>query len=332
MPNLFSALAEQACGAKRCEDAIHALESDLQRQPSDALACYELGLCYSGGCHSHSLVSPEMAVAYLRRALCLTNDTGLLRAYILEALGNTLAGETNSRNADALCEAIACHSQAADLYRAAGKSADRARAQFNLGNSCCELSEATGENHWREAIGHYEDALAVRTPGKDPAGRAAVLENLGTAYRQLRGSYVEKAVGCYRRALRLCSPTGSPARYAALQNNLGNALLSLPVTDETTACRNARRALRRFNCALNVLSPDPPGCSYGITQCNRGQAYRRLSRGRDRQAALAAKCLKDAYAVFVSCGEQQYAEVAKEQLNQLRGGACEHEDRHANRS
>lgn len=332
MPKPSNAAAERACAAKRCEEAIHALESDLNSCPADALLCYTLGFCYSGGCRAHTLVSPEMASAYLRRALILAGQAAFLRASILDTLANTLVRCTDRPKAAALRDAIACHTEAAALFRAAGNSHDCARAQFNLGNSCCELSEATGEDHWREAVGHYESALQVRTRKQDPLGYAAVLENLGTAYRRLSSDGVYRAIQCYRRALRVCPRAAYPARNAALENNLGNALLSLTAANSADAGRNARRALRHFNRALDILAGGSRNCTYAITQYNRAQAYLRLAGQHSRAAGTAVDCLEDAFTVFQACGEQNYASLIRSQLERIGGGACEHGSRHGHPS
>ncbi len=324
MRNSADAAAQMACGAARCEEVIAALEEAIRRQPADALRLYQLGLCYGGGCRAHSLTSPLMAAEYLKRALNQASAGGLLRASILDALGNTRIRCGDRQRDAALRDAIACHTEASGIYRAAGNFDDWARTQFNLGNSCCELSEATGEDHWGEAVSHYEKALEVRTRKRDPERYAAVLENLGTAYRRLPGTAsaenVKKAIACYRLALRACPQATHPARNAALENNLGNAFLSMPATAGVAAGRNARLALWHFNHALRIQAAGKHECAYGITQYNRAQAYLRLAGSRGRNAEAALDCLEDAYAVFDQCGERRYAELAKKQLAQIGRG------------
>jgi tetratricopeptide (TPR) repeat protein len=328
------------CSAGSCEEVIPALEEAIRRRPCDARGYYQLGLCYSGSCQAHGLVSPEMAAAYLRRALDLEDGPALFRASILDALGNTLIRCAGQPADAALRDAIACHTEAAGIYRAAGNSSDWARTQFNLGNSCCELSESTGEDHWHEAVSHYERSLEVRTRNRDPERYAAVLENLGTAYRRLEvgpdGANVKKSIDCYRRALRECPCSRHPARNAALQNNIGNAYLSLPQPDEPSAARHARRALRCFGRALRIQAADKHSRAYGITQYNRAQAFLRLARTSPRRNALmAVNCLEEAHAAFQSCGERGYAQRIESQLKQYHCGSerpCEHGRRHVRQS
>ena len=312
-------LAEQACAAGRCEEAIDLLEREIRRQPGNPRLYRTLGLCYSGGCRPHSLADADMAVSYLRQALRLSGeDRGPLRADILDALGNSLIRCRLAPRESALREALACHREAAEIYQTSGSSDDWARAEFNLGNACCDLADITAEDRWGEAISHYENALRIRTRDKDPERHAAVLENLGGAWRRLPAgdgrANVRKCIDCYRRALRIFAPATHPEKNAGLQNNLGNAFLSLPETDERTAARNARRALAHFDRALRVQA-DKGSRVYGITQYNRAQAFVRLSRASPAaNLGMAADCLREACRAFESCGEARYRRVAQDQL------------------
>jgi tetratricopeptide (TPR) repeat protein len=265
--------AGDACDAGRCAEAIETLERMVRQFPGNHRLYLTLGICHSGVCRAHGMTHPPMAVQYLRHALTLVGEQPSPdRAEVLEALCNALARQPEEA---ALREAIERGREAAALYRQAGQVEDWARIQFNLGNSWCELSELTGEEHWREAVACYETVLDIRTRQKDPERHAAVLENLGSAYRRLD---VVRAIQCYRRALRIFNATDYPARNAALENNLGNAFLSLPQTDRKSALRNATRALRHFDRALR-------GCDSDVTRKNRELARCRLARWRSTPPA-----------------------------------------------
>lgn len=265
--------AGDACDAGRCAEAIESLENVVRQYPGNHRLYLILGICHSGVCRAHGMTHPPMAVHYLRHALSLVGgQPSPERAEVLEALGNALARQPEQA---ALRESIELGLEAAALYRQAGQVEDWARIQFNLGNCWCELSELAGEGHWREAVVCYESVLEIRTRQKDPERYAAVLENLGTAYRRLD---VVRAIQCYRRALRIFNATDYPTRNAALENNLGNAFLSLPQTDRKSALRNATRALRHFNRALR-------GCDSEVTRRNREQARCRLARWRSTPPA-----------------------------------------------
>lgn len=291
---------ERACAAGNCGDAIDLLESAVRLRPGDFRLHFHLGRCYSGCCRSHPLVHPEMAVPYLRQALRLLGpDAKLARAAALDLLGNTLTESGASR------DAVDSYLAAAELYQSLGMSEEWARAQFNLGNSYCELSEARAENHWEQAVFHYEQALQVRTRQKEPVHYAAALENLGTAYRRLSGG-AKKSIQCYRKALWIYTPSANPGKCAALHNNLGNAYLSLP------GDRNMRHALRHFDRALILQVHDAHSRTYGITQYNRAQAYLRLA-----QSSPAVTCLREASRAFQCCGEERYTQLIRAQLEHI---------------
>jgi len=278
MPGAVIDAVDRACAAGKCEESINLLERAVQSRPSDFRLHYRLGQCYSGCCRPHPLVHPDMAVPFLRQALrLLGSDTGVARAAVLEQLGNTLIERVE------LPAAIDCHLAAAEIYRSLDMLEDWARVEFNLGNSYCELSEATAEDYWQEAISDYEKSLQVRTLKKDPGKHAAILENLGTAFRHLPGQEA-KSIQCYRRALRIYTPAANAGKCAALHNNLGNAFLALPATEAEAISRNARRALRHFDRALDLLSDQPQISAYGIAQHNRGQAQKRMARALDRRS------------------------------------------------
>jgi len=297
--------ADRACEAQDCQASIGFLEEAVRLRPHDYRLHYRLGLCYGGSCRPHPLVRPEMAVPYLRQALRIIGpEPGRLRAEILDQLGNTLAASGDLR------AAIDSHREAAGIYQALGMRNDWARVQFNLGNFCCELSDAAAENHWQEAVSHYENSLEVRTREKDPQRYAAVLENLGTAYRRLPprdAGHIKKSIQCYRRALAVYVRSAWPEQHAALQNNLGNAFLSLPESVE----KNAARALGHFERALR-LQPDSRSRAFAITQYNCAQAHLRLAR-----CSPAMDCLEAAAQAFEACGDARCAERVHSQLQRI---------------
>jgi tetratricopeptide (TPR) repeat protein len=290
--------AARCCTEERCEEAVDLLEQAVRLQPGNPGLYYRLGACQSGGCRAHAEVNAPLAIEYLRHALSLSNGpaASALRARVLDTLGN-LYGRTGRSE-----EAAECHAGAAALYRGRGELEDWARAEFNLGNVCCELEK------WAEAITHYEHALEVRTRDCQPARYAATLDNLGTAWRQLpsgdRSGNILKALDCYRRALRVYTAAVFPVQNASLHNNIGNAWLSLE------GQRNARRALRHLNRSLALRAPT--GHEYAATQFNRGQAFLRLG---DQVAA--AGCFREACACWTTCNQTSHAEMALRQLERI---------------
>ena len=300
---------ETACRAGDCETAIGLMEDAVARQPHDFRLPYRLGICYGGSCRPHRLVDSAMAVAYLSHASGLTAHLqGADRAAVMDELANALCRPSTS-SPEALRKAIACYREAAEIYWSLGRPGDWARIEYNLGNCACDLSDLTGEDHWAEAVEHYQQSLSERRRSRDPERVSALLENLGTAFRRLTagdaGENVRKAIGCYHGALRIC-PLGEASRRAALENNLGNAFLSLPEADEKLRKRHAQRALRHFDRALGMQPGGRSSRGYGITLFNRAQAFRRLDR---RESAVA--CLEEAAAVFQTCGDERRAQMAQ---------------------
>ncbi len=318
MPGAAAEDAKRACGARECENAIGLWETAVARQPYDYELHFQLGLCYGGLCEQHPMVHPDMAVAYLRHALRLTEAAPKkVRAAIVDQLGDTLYHSGSAPGPAALRAAIECHREAAELYQSLGMAEDWGRVQFNLGNYHCDLSEITGEDHWQEAVLHYRESLRVRTREKDPALHASVLENLGSAHRRLSG--INECIKCYRRALRIYTAASRPAKSAALENNIGNAFLSLPDSDRETNARNARRALRHFDRALRMQSQDQRSRAYGITQYNRAQAYCRLALiSPDGNPKAAVLCLEESLAAFQACGDLRYTQLVRAQLERMR--------------
>jgi len=178
---------------------------------------YQFGFCHSGGCRRHSLTDPDMAAEYLRRALSLvgTSRELLLRARILDALGNTLVESHKGPQTDRLREAVRCHREAAEIYQERDLLEDWAREEFNQANTWCDLPASEFPDKWAQAIAHYENAPRVRTRAKDPHRFAATVMNLGTAFRLLptgdRATNMLKSIRCYRQALRIFTLEASPA-------------------------------------------------------------------------------------------------------------------------
>ena len=317
----FCEEAERKCGQQQCEDAIRLLEEVVHIQSDSAQLYFQLGFCRSGGCRQHSLTSPDVAVEHLRQALSLakTSREPLLRAKILETLGNTLVESHSGSQLDRLREALACHREAAQIFQDRNLLDDWAREEFNQANTLCDLPESEFPDKWAQAIGHYENALRVRTRAKDPKRFAATMMNLGTAFRLLpsgaKTDNVLKSVQCYRRALRVYTLQASPAQYATLCNNLGNACLSYPARDDRSLKRHARQAINHFQRALGVWNSQENPCRRALVQYNRGCAYLRLAARED--VARAVGCLSEACEGSMPCGRPDIAAMARAQLEKI---------------
>ena len=315
----------RSCTHHRCEETVDLLEEALRLQPSNSELHYRLGICHSGGCRHNSLTNPDVAVGYLRQALSLTTSSAdsLVCAGILDTLGNSYVCSRQLPKKARLIAALDCHRAAAVLYRGQGMLDDWAREEYNQGNAWCELPEEEYPEKWQQAILHYEHALQVRTRDKNPLRCAATLQNLGTAYRQLKtgnkAANVMKAAQCYRRALAICHLSAFPVQHAALCNNLANAYLSLAMYDEKNRRRCARHALKRLDRALGVRTRAEYPVDYAITQYNRGQAFL-LMTGDDPQDSYvrAVACFQEAHDCFLLCGQAKSARAARQQVQRVR--------------
>lgn len=329
--------ASIACRAKRCEDAIAALEHLAQLVPDSSATHYFLGYCYAGGCRQHSLTDPDIAQHHLRKSLSfLRPGDPQERAKVLGALGNTYMASRQLPQRARLLAAFECYGKAAAIHHEHKRMDDWAREQYNLGNVCCELPQESFPEKWEQAIQHYTNALRVRTAATHPEGHARILENLGTAYREFltgnRQASLLKSIRCYREALRVYTPSSFPRENAAVHNNLGNTLLSLATADRPRGVRHAHGALYHFARALRFRSRHSFPGDYAITQFNRGQALLWLAaEGLQLETYLrqAQICFWEASQNFLVSGKNELANRAEERLELI--ASClkdkEHEDR-----
>ena len=314
--------AASACRAKRCEEAIAALECFAQLVPDDSATQYLLGYCYAGECRQHSLVDPDIAQHHLRKALSLLRPGDPQeRATVLGALGDTYMASRQLPQKVRVLAAFECYEKAAAIHLEHTQMDSWAREQYNLGNVCCELPQESFPDKWEQAIHHYANALEVRTAATHPEGHARILENLGTAYRELlagnRQASLLKSIRCYRDALHVYTPSSFPRENAAVHNNLGNTLLSLAMADPLRGIRHAQGALLHFARALRFRSRDSFPGDYAITQFNRGQALLWLA-AEGLQPGIylreAQICFWEARRTFLATGQAELARRAEERL------------------
>jgi tetratricopeptide (TPR) repeat protein len=307
------------CNAESCEKRISELQRALQDNPDDQALHYQLGICCSGLCQTHSLVSADLAREHLQFAVKAQPETvgARQRASMLNFLAITYLHSSMLPEKARLLGAIDCHKKAAVLYLEEQDFREWARMQFNLGNAWCEVPEDDFPDKWDYAIHSYKQALLFRDGHSSANECAATLQNLGTAYRtRLRGdksNNIKKAIGCYRRALRYWKASIEPEHWAALQNNLGNAYLSLPSADQTKACLRARQAICHFDLALRVRTEQRDPVDYAITRLNRAQACLLLGQAGSRYWLREAQdCLHDARATFLRSGMDEGEKLIEE--------------------
>lgn len=321
--------ADELCVLHRCKEAVAFWEEASSVTPDDANFHYHLAVCYSRDCHAQGLQDPLVAIYHYRRALALMpKENVLARATLLGDLGNTylLAAPPSKVS---LFTSIDCFQQAAEIYRESGRLDDWAREQHNLGNTWCEMPETEFPSKWEKAIGHFEQALAIRTRQKHPEHHAATLQNLGTAYRELktgnRAGNIRRALHCYCETMRVLRASVASRRWAALHHDLGNAYLTLAFTGESRS-RNTRRAIRHLNRALTVRTKIQSRFDYAATQLSRGEVFLQKAIadvGDPCSLNQARACFQEAEDSFTQAGRMDLAEAARERRERVGVGAGE---------
>jgi tetratricopeptide (TPR) repeat protein len=322
---LLRVLASEHCRNRRCEQAIAAWEQLLVSERDGFLLPYQLGVCFSGNCRRHSLIDNEIALEYFLAAAGPAEHeaSALTRARILSDLGKACLGSRRFPLTSRVRMASRFLEKAADLFLSEGRIEDWAKEQTNLGLNKCLAPEDEYPTKWKEAVGHFESALWVRTPERDPEGHAEVLLNLGTAYRALpegcKRANVQKAIHCYRRALRFFQPQSFPEENATIHNNLANAFLCLPAKDLARQNRMIEIALRHFDRALRLCTKGKHPHEYARTQFNRGQALLLLEDANPRlNCQRAQTCFHEAAHCFRQCGDPALAKQAEDLLHWTR--------------
>jgi tetratricopeptide (TPR) repeat protein len=182
---------------------------------------------------------------------------------------------------------------------------------------------------WEKAIGHFEQALSIRTREKDRERHAATLQNLGTAYRELksgnRAGNIRRALHCYCETMRVLRASVASRRWAALHHDLGNAYLTLAFTGDDRV-RNTRRAIRHLNRALTVRTKIQSLFDYAATQLSRGEAFLQKAIadvGDPFSLNQARAYFQEAEDSFTQAGRMDLAEAARERRQGVGAGAGE---------
>jgi DNA-binding SARP family transcriptional activator/Flp pilus assembly protein TadD len=150
------------------------------------------------------------------------------------------------------------------------------------------LGEALGRQHSDEAIGHLEQALAIRRDIGDRVAESLTANNLADVYYLLRGPTA--ALGHFERALRLQREIGHRNGEAIALNNLGEAYLDLGRLNEAIDC---------FEQARSIFTSINATYGTGHVLHNLGRIYLVLGRSDD-----AFTCLREALAIHRSNGDR----------------------------
>jgi tetratricopeptide (TPR) repeat protein len=329
---LLRVFASEQCRSHHCEEAIGAWEQLLAGEPRNFEYLYQLGICFSGSCRLHSLIDNEIALEHLLTAAGPAEHDAprLTHARILSALGRVCSRSSRWSATNKMRFVNECLAKAADLFLMEGRLEEWATEQNLLGQNKCKVSGEQGPSKWKEAVAHFESALSVWTPERDPEGHAMILVNLGGAYQALpegsRSANLRKAIACFRGALAYFEPRSFPKQNALIHHDIGNALLHLPADDPSMRNRNTLAALRHFDDALRWRTKGEYPREYAWTQLSRGQAWLQLADGDARSHRQRAEnCFREAVEFFKRCGEFALADQAEVLLRSAQGQPLEEE-------
>ena len=158
-----------------------------------------------------------------------------------------------------------------------------ANAKNSLGNAYLRRSDVRGETDDIDAaIACYENSLEVFTIHYFPSEYAAILNNLGSAYKYkiLAGcrepvEHLERAIRAFNEALKVQTLDRTSMNYAQIQNNLGEVYRNL--AGYRKPVENLERAVGVFDEALQVYTLDRAPMDYAMTKNNLGTAYQVLA-------------------------------------------------------
>jgi DNA-binding SARP family transcriptional activator/Tfp pilus assembly protein PilF len=128
---------------------------------------------------------------------------------------------------DNWADVISTHRVALDSARLAGSQQAEGWVRNNLGFALARVRD-------KEALGHLEQALAIRRDLGDRVGEAQTALSLAEAYLQFQGA--EAALEPFRRSLDAAREAGNPSLLAVGLNNLGEVYLDLGRLDEAADC------------------------------------------------------------------------------------------------
>lgn len=146
-----------------------------------------------------------------------------------------------------LQKAIACYEAALSIWADEGISHLQASVLINLGRAYAAQPDGDREQNLRQAIRHFEHALAILDTEAFPREYGAAAEALGSAYLSLDPAHFNHAVRCYKSALAALAPDAFPNDVRRIARALGDIYL------ERGAWAEAEAAYRQTVAAHEVL-------------------------------------------------------------------------------
>lgn len=241
----------------------------------------------------------ELAIRAYQQALAYLDSDSLLRADILNDLGNLYWMESRhlefaEQRQAALKQSIAVYQQALQPLQPQTQPQTYAMIQNNLGAAYADLAVYgnTAET-LQAAIAAYEAALKYRGADTDPDRYAATQNNLGTAYWNLAQHqhplhHLTQAIAAYQKALQYYTPEQEPLKHAMIQNNLGTTYWNLAQCEQLMTAQKQighpdlcqpllKNAIAAYRTALLYRTPETNPVACATTCNNLGAAYWHLA-------------------------------------------------------
>ena len=241
----------------------------------------------------------ELAIRAYQQALAYLDSDALLRADILNDLGNLYWMESRhlespEQRQAALRQSIAAYQQALQPLRPEAQPQTYAMIQNNLGAAYADLAVYgnTAET-LQTAVAAYEAALKYRGADTDPDRYAATQNNLGTAYWNLAQHqqplhHLTQAIAAYQKALQYYTPEQEPLKHAMIQNNLGTTYWNLAQCEQLITAQKQighpdlcqpllENAIAAYRTALLYRTPETNPVACATTCNNMGAAYWHLA-------------------------------------------------------
>lgn len=188
---------------------------------------------------------------------------------------------------------------------------ERGRLLHQIGLCYAKLGEQKGDKETlNKALEAYQQALALRTRERDPAGFGETERALGALHLVLAGHGTRPvalgdAIGAYRAALEVYAPGSQPEDYALTQRALGNAYRELFRADPRS--EHGEAAARAYGEALRVFTREAHPREFARTEVELGLAY--LDFGKAHYTGVntrkAIQALEGALAIYKGLEDQR---------------------------
>jgi CHAT domain-containing protein len=283
---------------RRCRDLLDPVETPEQW----FTAQLNLATALIDSANSDRSVIRE-AIDAAKAALIVAGTGTVVEAQLLHTIGNGYARRTSDDPADDIELAIAYHSKAERILRAAGAAVEWATAAKELAADWVARIGGDPDENLTTAMTLYEDVLTATRTLPEGALHAQVLVDRAGALlgHDLLGStdVWERTVGDLREAIDVLARVGKRAPHAQALRLLGIIVTERPDVDAATL-REGIAHLRTVEVERS-LDRDPQG--WGSIQMALGNAYARSIDGQPFDSDSAETAHKAALEAFSLAGD-----------------------------